>query len=145
MDTKIDGTAKVKLLLLEDDDLDVLAIRRALRKARVDNELVVAQDGVEGLGILRGESGPPLQRPYLILLDLNMPRMNGIEFLTELRNDPALRDSIVFVLTTSDSETDIIRAYDKFIAGYMVKAKVGEDFMQLIAMLDQYWKTIEFP
>lgn len=142
---RLDGTAEVKLLLVEDDELDVLAIKRALRKARVANELVVAKDGVDGLAILRGEAGPPLHRPYLILLDLNMPRMNGIEFLTELRKDPALRDSIVFVLTTSNRDTDIVRAYDKLIAGYMVKAKAGEDFMELIGMLDHYWKIIEFP
>lgn len=140
---KLDETAGVKILLIEDDELDVMAIKRALRKARVGNELVVAKDGVDGLAILRGEGVEPLHRPYLILLDLNMPRMNGIEFLTELRRDPLLRDSIVFVLTTSDS--DILRAYDKLIAGYMVKAKAGQDFMELIGMLDHYWKIIEFP
>lgn len=142
---RLDGTAEVKLLLVEDDELDVMAIKRALRKAKVANELVVAKDGVEGLAILRGEGATPLHQPYLILLDLNMPRMNGIEFLTELREDPLLRDSIVFVLTTSDSDSDIVRAYDKFIAGYIVKSKAGDDFMELIGMLDHYWKIIEFP
>lgn len=139
-------TAAVRILLVEDDDLDVMAIRRALSKARIANPIVVASDGIEAFEILRGENGhSPLPRPYLILLDLNMPRMNGIEFLTELRSDPQLRDSIVFVLTTSDADTDVMRAYDNLIAGYMVKGKAGDDFFELIGMLDHYWRVIEFP
>ncbi len=136
---------EVKLLLVEDDALDVVAIRRALKKNRIANPLKVAKDGLEALDILRGTGCDRLQRPYLILLDLNMPRMNGIEFLTELRDDPNLRDSIVFVLTTSDDDADIIRAYENLIAGYMVKSKAGEDFFKLIGMLDHYWRIIEFP
>lgn len=136
---------EVKLLLVEDDRLDVMAIRRALNKARIGNPLRVAKDGLEALAILRGEGCEKLQRPYLILLDLNMPRMNGIEFLTVLREDEVLRDSLVFVLTTSDDDQDILRAYDNLIAGYMVKANAGEDFVRLIGMLDHYWRIIEFP
>ena len=137
--------AEVKLLLVEDDPLDVMAIKRALKKSRIANPLIVAGDGIEALAILRGEGCEPLQRPNLILLDLNMPRMNGIEFLSELRKDSALRDSLVFVLTTSDDDADILRAYDNLIAGYMVKAKAGEDFVRLIGMLDNFWRVVEFP
>lgn len=139
------NTAEVKLVLVEDDPLDVTAIKRAFRKAKIANEVIVAQDGLAALEMLRGTTGEAITRPYLILLDLNMPRMNGIEFLGELREDPALRDSIVFVLTTSDDDRDIMKAYDNLIAGYMVKSKAGEDFVRMINMLDNYWKIIEFP
>lgn len=122
-----------------------MAIERALKKARIANPIHVARDGIEALEILRGAEREPLQRPYLILLDLNMPRMNGVEFLDELRNDSNLRDSIVFVLTTSDADSDIIKAYENLVAGYMVKSKAGEDFVKLIGMLDHYWRIIEFP
>lgn len=141
----IPGDNTVKLLLVEDDSLDVQAIRRALRKARVANPLHVARDGVEALEMLRGNGRPALVRPYIILLDLNMPRMNGIEFLSELRDDESLRDSVVFVLTTSDDDQDIMQAYDNLIAGYMVKSKAGEDFIKLIGMLDHYWRIVELP
>lgn len=122
-----------------------MAIEKALKKARIANPMVRATDGIAALEILRGANGPPLTRPYLILLDLNMPRMDGMEFLGELREDPRLRDSIVFVLTTSDDHQDITRAYEGMIAGYIVKAKAGDDFVELIAMLDHYWRIIEFP
>jgi len=135
----------VKLLLVEDDTLDVEAIRRAFRKARIGNPIHVARDGIDALSILREETGEPFRRPYLILLDLNMPRMSGIEFLSELRDDERLRDSIVFVLTTSDDDKDIMQAYDNLVAGYMVKAKAGEDFVKLIGMLDHYWRIVELP
>lgn len=142
----------VTILLVEDDKLDVKAIRKALTAARIANPLYVANDGIEALELLRGEAVdaagkpiPAVPQPYLILLDLNLPRMNGLEFLEELRSDPSLRASIVFVLTTSDDDRDIIEAYDKFIAGYMVKAKAGDDFVELISMLDHYWRIVEFP
>lgn len=138
-------SAEVKILLVEDDELDVIAIQRAFKKSKVANPLIHASNGVEAINLLRGSGCEKLERPYLILLDLNMPRMNGIEFLQELRSDPHLRDSLVFVLTTSDDDKDIMRAYDNVIAGYMVKAKAGEDFLQLINMLDHYWRIIEFP
>ncbi|MGB7327710.1 MAG: response regulator [Rubripirellula sp.] len=138
-------TAPVNLLLVDDDDLDVMAIRRALKKARVVNPLFRAKDGLDALAMLRGELEPPIARPFLVLLDLNMPRMDGMEFLEALRNDPKLKDSIVFVLTTSDDTRDITKAYENMIAGYMVKSKAGEDFFKLVGMLDHYWKVIEFP
>ena len=101
---------------------------------------------MEALSILRGEDGhDQIDRPYMILLDLNMPRMNGIEFLEEIRGDESLRKSVVFVLTTSDSDRDILSAYDNHVASYMVKSRVGDDFMQVIKMLDHYWRVIELP
>lgn len=136
----------VNILLVEDDELDAEAIDRALKKVRIGNPIHVVRDGLAALEKLRGQGGAdPMPRPYLILLDLNLPRMNGIEFLAELRGDEALRDSIVFVLTSSDDDRDKLAAYEKHVAGYVVKSKAGEDFMNLIGMLDHYWRIVEFP
>ena len=140
------STDTVTVLLVEDDDIDAEAIDRAFKRARIANPIVNASDGIEALEVLRGEGDQErLSRPYIVLLDLNMPRMNGIEFLEELRNDPELHDSIVFVLTTSDDDRDMLAAYAKQVAGYMIKSKAGEDFIQLIGLLDHYWRVIEMP
>ncbi len=136
----------VRLLLVEDDDVDAEGVERALRKAGVDNPVERAIGGIEALARLRGKDGkPPLPRPYLILLDLNMPRMDGIAFLDELRADPALSDSVVFVLTTSDADRDKVRAYQAHVAGYMLKSRVGARFVNLVDLLNPYWQYIELP
>ncbi len=136
----------IHILLVEDDEIDAEAIMRGFRAQRIANPFTVVSDGVEALAALRGENGlPPVPRPYLILLDINMPRMNGIEFLGALRDDPQLRKSIVFVLTTSDRDEDIVAAYDKHIAGYLLKSHAGRDFVNLITMLDSYWRIVQFP
>ena len=136
----------VALLLVEDDDVAAEAVERAFRKAKIANPIVRARDGVEALAMLHDKSVPPtVSRPHLILLDLKMPRMNGLTFLQELRNDPELKQTIVFVLTTSDSEKDRDDAYKYLIAGYIVKSRAGQDFMELIQLLDLYWRVVEFP
>lgn len=136
---------EVTVLLVEDDQVDAEAVRRAFQKQKIANPLVEVNDGVEALSLLRGEQGDPLPRPYIILLDLNMPRMNGLEFLKHLREDEKLRDSIVFVLTTSDDNRDKLAAYEQHVAGYMVKSRAGKDFLDLTALLDHYWRIIEMP
>ncbi len=104
----------VHILLVEDDMMDVRIIERTFEKHKIANPVHVANDGVEALEILRGQNGhAPLPRPFLILLDLNMPRMDGITFLQKLRQEPKLHDSIVFVLTTSDDDRDKVAAYDQ--------------------------------
>lgn len=136
----------VNVLLVEDNDVDIEGIQRAFARHQIRNPVVVAKDGLQALDRLRGEGGnPPLERPYMILLDLNLPRMDGIEFLEELRQDPSLRDSVVFVLTTSRSIEDKIASYDFNVAGYMVKGEVGESFAGMVDLLDRYWKVNEFP
>ena len=136
----------VTLLLIEDDHVDAEAIQRAFRRQKIANPFVVVRDGVEALAALRGEPGAPdVPTPYLILLDINMPRMNGIEFLRALRADPALQRSIVFVLTTSEREDDKIEAYNGNVAGYIVKNRAGEDFLRVIQMLRAFWRIVEFP
>lgn len=136
----------VHILLVEDDEVDAEAIVRAFRKQNLKHPITIVPDGFEALRVLHGETGVTRVRsPYLILLDLNMPRMNGVEFLQLLRQDPQLRCSVVFVLTTSDSDQDKLAAYSAQIAGYLLKQKTGENFVNLVDMLTIYWRLIEFP
>ena len=136
----------VTILVVEDDEVDFMAIRRGFQQHKVANEIVAARDWIEALQILRGEGGrEPLPRPYIILLDLNMPRMNGFEFLQVLRTDPALQRAIVFVLTTSKSDEDRARAYAANVAGFIVKADAGRGFLTAVEMLDHYWRVVELP
>lgn len=136
----------VKLLLVEDDDVDVMGVKRAFKTLKIANPLFIAHDGIEALEYLRGENGrEKVTSPYIILLDLNMPRMNGIEFLNEIRNDPDLRQSIVFVLTTSARDEDKVKAYDHNIAGYMLKSDPTKSFQEAMQLLDYYWTIVELP
>jgi CheY-like chemotaxis protein len=139
--------AKVPTILVVDDDrVDTLAIRRALRELNVGNPLVAARDGIEAFEHLRGEAGwEKLAQPVLVLLDLNMPRMGGIEFLVELRQDPLLQTTLVFVMTTSSNDEDRSRAYAKNVAGYILKARQGHDFEDAIIMLEHFSRVVEFP
>lgn len=136
----------IQILLVEDDEIDAELVRRALAKQRIANPIVRAKDGIAALERLRGSDGSPaLDRPFLILLDLNMPRMNGIEFLKEPRADPKLHDGIIFVLTTSDADRDIIAAYEQHVAGYIVKSQAGKDFLSVMGLVEHYWRYVEFP
>lgn len=136
----------VTVLLVDDDDVDVQAVRRAFRKAKIANPVEVARDGLDALSMLRGEDGrQPLSKPYIIILDLNMPRMDGLEFLSEIRKDPEHHDAVVFVLTTSKADEDRAASYDKNVAGYIVKSDVGEGFLNVINLLDCYWRIVLLP
>jgi CheY-like chemotaxis protein len=130
----------VTILLVEDDEVDVKALKWAFDKLKVANPLVIARDGIQALEMLR-----ELPRPYLIITDINMPRMNGIELLRKIRESTEFRDSIVFVLTTSNDEQDKIDAYDLNVAGYMLKTDMGTSFSRAISLIDNYWKVVEFP
>ncbi len=133
-------------MLVEDDEIDAEAVVRAFRRQKILNPLTIVQDGIEALNTLRGEGGyQKLPSPYIILLDINLPRMNGIEFLQTLRNDPILKQSIVFMLTTSNREEDKLAAYDQQIAGYLLKSRTGADFVDLITLLTSYEQVVEFP
>ena len=136
----------VHILLVEDDEVDAEAVVRGFRKQKIANPFTIVPDGIAALDALRGTGGyTPIPRPYLILLDINTPRMNGFEFLEALRQDPDLKRSIVFVLTTSDRDEDKMAAYDQQIAGYFVKSRAGGDFMNVTSLLDTYWRVVEFP
>ena len=137
---------EVHVLLIEDDSIDAKAVERAFKRAQINNPVTRAKDGVEGLLKLRGEAGAPgIAKPYLILLDLNMPRMSGLEFLSELRRDPEHHDAVVFVLTTSKAEEDRVASYERNVAGYMVKSEVGKGFSNMTALLDRYWNVVQLP
>jgi CheY-like chemotaxis protein len=136
----------VTILLVEDDVVDVTAIRRSFWRQKILNPLVIARHGIEALDILRGQNGrEKIQSPYLALLDLNMPRMGGIEFLRELRGDPALRRTLVFVMTTSMAAADRLRAYDMNVAGYFLKHPPGKDFAEALTLIERYLRAVEFP
>ena len=133
----------VNILLVEDDDIDVLNVRRAFAKHNIANPLFVAGNGVEGLEMLRNGAVPRSRR--IILLDLNMPMMNGIEFLRALRADPELRLTPVVVLTTSNDERDRTEAYDLNVAGYILKPVTFMNFGEVMAALNRYWALVELP
>lgn len=138
----------LNILLVEDDSLDVMNVQRAFKKNNITNPLHVASDGVEALQILRGTHPTKPQLPderRLILLDLNMPRMNGIEFLHALRDDPSLAMTTVIVLTTSDEERDKVEAYKLNVAGYILKPVTLAAFVEIMAALNKYWTVSELP
>ena len=133
----------LNILLVEDDDVDVMNVRRAFQRAHVSNPLHVAGNGIEALEMLRGDEIPSERR--LVLLDLNMPRMNGIEFLRAIRADAGLRSLPVVVLTTSNDERDKVDAYNLNVAGYLLKPVTFTDFVDLMAALNKYWMLVEMP
>ena len=133
------------VLVVDDDELTAEVLERAIKKVSGDFRIVVANDGRDGLDVLYGKTDRRVARPFVILLDLNMPTMNGFEFLEELRKSPNIRDSIVFVLTTSDADSDRSKAYHELIAGYMVKSAVGPQFSRLAVMLQQYAAAVRLP
>ncbi len=136
----------MSILLVEDDEVDIMNVMRAFKKINLTNPLYIARDGVEALALLRGQCGPAgMGRPGIILLDINMPRMNGIEFLRAIRLDPELKILPVIVLTTSDEECDVIAAYQLNVAGYIVKPVSFEQFVEAMAALDHYWTLSEMP
>lgn len=130
------------ILLVEDDDIDAKIVERAFNKLRIANPIIRATDGVMALELLRDGT---VSRPYIILLDLNMPKMGGLEMLEVLRGDKDLSNSIVFVLTTSKDDEDKIAAYNQNIAGYIVKEKLQNGFDELVKLLDYYWRIVELP
>jgi CheY-like chemotaxis protein len=133
----------LNILLVEDDEVDVMNVRRAFQRAHVSNPLHVAGNGLEALEILRGDTIPAGRR--LVLLDLNMPRMNGIEFLRAVRADASLQSLPVVVLTTSNDERDKVDAYKLNVAGYLLKPVTFTDFVDLMAALNKYWMLVEMP
>ncbi|WP_437296506.1 response regulator [Sorangium sp. So ce281] len=133
----------LNIILVEDDTVDVMNVRRAFERGKITNPLWVAGDGVEGLDLLRGNQVPRDRR--LVLLDLNMPRMNGIEFLRELRADVSLRATPVVVLTTSNDDRDKVDAYDLNVAGYLLKPVTFMSFVELMTALNRYWTLVEMP
>jgi CheY-like chemotaxis protein len=139
----VDDDKLLNILLVEDDHVDVLTVQRAFKRNNIANPIWLASNGIEALELLRSGTVPEHRR--LILLDLNMPKMNGIEFLRELRADPKLASSSVVVLTTSNQEQDRLAAYDLNVAGYLIKPVTFPNFVQLMSAMNKYWALVEFP
>lgn len=124
------------ILLVEDDAVDAMTVRRAFKDLRITNSLHHAKNGEEALTWLRS---PKTELPCLILLDLNMPRMNGIEFLYEAKADECLRKIPVVVLTTSEEEQDKTQSFNLGVAGYMLKPVDYNQFIEVVRTIDMYW------
>ncbi|TBR60182.1 two-component system response regulator [Westiellopsis prolifica IICB1] len=138
----------INILLVEDDEVDVMNVKRAFKKVNITNPLHVATNGIEALAMLRSQNGEPPEVPYerrLILLDLNMPKMGGIEFLQKLRSDPQLRLTPVIVMTTSNQDKDRVEAYNLNVVGYLVKPVTFNNFIELMTTLNKYWSICEMP
>ncbi len=139
--------ATTNILLVEDDRVDVMNVQRSFRQANITNPLYIANNGVDALAILKGNheevNMPEVRR--LVLLDLNMPKMGGLELLQNIRKDPALRSTPVIVLTTSNQEKDRMEAYNLNVAGYLLKPVTFGSFFELITTLNRYWTLCEIP
>ncbi|HUQ19207.1 MAG TPA: response regulator [Gemmatimonadaceae bacterium] len=133
----------LNILLVEDDEVDVMNVRRAFERNHLTNSLFVAGNGLEALEMLKDSRVPKDRR--LVLLDLNMPKMNGIEFLEAVRADPELSSTPVVVLTTSNDDQDKMDAYNLNVAGYLLKPVTFNSFCERMATLDKYWALVEMP
>ena len=133
----------VKILLIEDSDGDILLITQALKKAQVTNGVTVIKDGDKALQFLRKEGDyPDVETPDLILLDINLPRVDGIEVLAEIKNDPLLMSIPVVMLTTSESEKDVINSYNNHANCYIVKPVNFQKFIDVVLLIKEFWISI---
>jgi len=130
------------VLLVEDDAIDAMTVRRAFRDLKLANPLAHATNGEAALAYLANDDDP---KPCVILLDLNMPRMNGVEFMRVAKADPVLRKIPVIVFTTSRDDRDIVESYQLSVAGYIVKPVDYKKFVEAIRMIDLYWTINELP
>jgi CheY-like chemotaxis protein len=130
------------LLIVDDDDVDAMALERALQRMGIANPVRRARDGQEALELLHARLVP---EPWIVLLDLNMPRMGGLEFLKVVRADPALTGTVIFVLTTSKADEDMAAAYRDHIAGYILKQSIADDEQSFGEMVKRYRHLVELP
>jgi two-component system response regulator len=132
----------VHILLVEDNPNDIEITRRALQRRAAADELTVARDGQEALDILFGRGDDNVRRPELILLDLNLPKVDGREVLEKLKTDPKLKRIPVIALTASTREEDIVRCYDLGVNTYIPKPVRFEDFIKVVTTIKEYWAVI---
>lgn len=139
----IESTDIIEILLVEDNAGDVQLTREAFEEAKVRNRLHVVSDGVEALQFLRQEGAFAAQpRPDLVLLDLNLPRKSGLEVLTEIKQDPELRQIPVVVLTTSQAEADIAQSYNRYANAYITKPVDLDKFLEVVRSLEHFWLAV---
>lgn len=134
--------SKKPILLVEDDKVDAMTVKRSLRDIHVTNRLLLAGNGEDALQYLRE---PNIDRPCIILLDLNMPKMNGLEFLQVLKQDTILKKIPVIVLTTSKNEQDKLESFRLGVAGYMIKPVDYQQFVEVVRTINLYWTLSEMP
>ena len=130
------------ILLVEDDSVDVMTVKRALKELDVTNEIVSTGDGEEALEYLHNHAAT---RPCVILLDLNMPRMSGMEFMKIAKADTSLKTIPIIVFTTSNTDQDITHSFELGAAGYMVKSVDYSKFIETIKTIDSYWTLSKLP
>jgi chemotaxis family two-component system response regulator Rcp1 len=142
-DQPLPNLKAIRILMAEDNDMDVFLVRAAFEQGRLAVHLDVTENGVDALAFLRGE-GPyaGAQRPDLVMLDINMPRMDGLSTLKAIREDPALRTIPVVMLTTSDAESDVLRSYENFANAYIVKPISMDSFFSVVRTFEQFWFSV---
>jgi CheY-like chemotaxis protein len=137
------------ILLVEDDKIDVMNVKRAFMTNGISNPLFVASDGEDALAFLRHtspyEEPAKAPRPGIVLLDINMPVMNGIEFLRAVKSDKDLKSIPIVVLTTSQEESDRLRSFELSVAGYIIKPVGYHKFVETVKVIDRYWTLSELP
>jgi len=138
---------QVNILHVEDDEVDAMVMQRALKKTNLNYKLQHAKNGIQALDMLRGTNSYEkiMPRPNIILLDLNMPQMGGLEFLKDMRADNELKSISVYVLSTSNDDHDRVMAYQHNVAGYIVKPLSLESYVEAISVLNNFWSLIEQP
>lgn len=138
--------SEVTILLVEDDDIDAMTVVRGLTSAKIANPLVRAHDGIEALEMLLGTNNrPKLPPPYVLLVDIRMPRLDGLGLIREIRSNPVLQRTIIFVLTTSNTDRDRAAAYDSHVAGYIVKSDTPDQYLRLASMIEYYLLIVAPP
>ena len=130
------------ILLVEDDSIDAMTVKRAFKDLKATNPLVHSVNGEEALDYLRNESN---KKPCVILLDLNMPKMNGVEFLKIVKSDDMLKKIPVVVLTTSTEESDVVESFELSVGGYIVKPVDYKNFVEAIRTVELYWTLSKLP
>lgn len=132
----------LNLLVVDDDSIDLMTMKRGLSRAGIAHRIAEAKDGVEALAVLRSGEMPTARR--LVLLDLKLPRMSGLEFLKELRDDPELASTPVVIITTSSQEKERREAHRLNVAGYFVKSLDFTSFVELLTIIDRYWSAVQY-
>ena len=130
------------ILLIEDDIVDIMTVKRAVKELNISNPLHIAENGEEGLEYLETNKN---SLPCLILLDINMPRMNGIEFLRVAKSSPNFRMIPVVIITTSKEDRDRWESFTLSAAGYMIKPVDYRQFVQLMSTIEKYWTLSQLP
>jgi|AntRauTorckE5430_2_1112549.scaffolds.fasta_scaffold01012_2 CheY-like chemotaxis protein len=129
------------ILLVEDDEVDRMTVKRAVRKLKIPNELLTAENGEEALELLQDSTA----LPWFILMDINMPRMNGLELLKIMKSDERLKIIPVIMLTTSAQDEDRYQSFQNSVAGYVVKPVEFDDFVDAIDRIHKYWTMVDTP